>query len=254
MLVALVLPVAGMPAVAADVVSVRLWPPGVMEARVGQPMAGVMQTEGFDALVNGSRAPFTSALGGGGISGTYSGDFTLAAAGAGNSITSTHPQSHYTLTFHHDRSVPGVNFFGLDVDGLDAGNTLTFFRNLTPVAAFAGADLLSLFGPCGAGTSCGDSAIGRKPEETYGNMGFTDQTGLFDHVELAQTTAGALFDTDNHTMAYVTTSAGSIDVPAPSSTALLAVVLFGLATARTAWGTVGTPGPLARLRESQHRS
>ena len=254
MLVALALPLAGMPAVAADVVSVRRWPPGVVEARVGQPQAGIVQTERFDALTAGSQAAFTSAFGGGAISGTYSGDFALAAAGAGNSITSARPQSNYTLTFLHDRSVPGVNFFGLDVVGFEAGNTLTFFRNLTPVAAFTGADLLSLSGPCGAGMSCGDPAIGRKPEETYGYVGFIDQTGLFDQVELAQTTAGALFDTDNHMVAYVTTSAGSVDVPEPSSTALLAVVLFGFATARTTWGTVGTPGPLARSKEGQYRS
>ena len=151
--------------------------------------------------------------------------------------------------------MPGVNFFGLELDGLDAGNTLTFYRNLRPVATFTGADLQPLFGACGRGAYCGNPAFNQSPDKAYAYVAFTDQPGVFDQVELAQTTAGALFDTDNHTVAYVSAlSAGPMDVPEPSSIALLAIVLFGLAATRMAWATVGTPGPMARLRDSQHRS
>lgn len=240
----------------ADPMAVRLFSPGVTQAGAGPMGASALQVERFDGMAARPGPFYDTKFGGGPIGGTYSGAFNLLAAdqyggagGTGTYIASARSQSGYTLSLRHDATIPGVNFFGLDVSALDGGNTLTFYRNLHPVAIFTAADFARLLGPCGGGAYCGNPATGQNQNEAYGFISFTDQTGLFDQVGFTQTTGGGLFESDNHTVAYVTPTAvsGTVDVPEPQTAAILGLSLVAMAGYGLAWPRRGTLRAVARL-------
>lgn len=240
----------------ADVISARLWSPGVVEIQASQIGASVLQVERFDRLATGTGGPIQSAFGRGPFSATYSGDYQIlnadqygGAGGVGKYIASARPQSAYTINLTHDSTVRGVNFFGLDLTALDAGNKLTFLRGGNAVATYRSADLEAIFGPCGGGPYCGNPTTRQNQGEAYGFLGFTDQTGTFDQITFQETTSGGLFESDNHTLAYVTPTAttAAVAVPEPGTLALLMGFLAGLGLLWFAYRTVGTLGDTARL-------
>ncbi len=244
----------------ADVVSVRLWSPGTVEIQPSQIGASKLQVERFDRLPAGTSGPVQSSFGGGPFGGTYGGDFQIMAAnqyggagGTGTYIASARPQSGFTLNLTHTAAVPGVNFFGLDLTALDAGNTLSFLRGGNAIATYTGADLAAIFGPCTAGGYCGNPTTRQDQGEAFGFLGFTDQTGFIDQVRFDQTTSGGLFESDNHTLAYVTPAANptTVAVPEPGSIALMVAFLASLGVLWFAHSTVGTLGSMVRLDKEE---
>ena len=64
-------------------------------------------------------------------------------------------------------------------------------------------------------------------------MNFFDTTGSFDEIRFTESPAVGGYESDNHTVGYVTATTGTpVNVPEPTSLVLLATGIAGLVAAR----------------------
>lgn len=232
----------------ADVVVQPYLGPRVEALDAGNAAAGVFSALGverFDARpVTGSSAGFSTDFGTSGIiTGTYSGTFGINAAdqyggagGSGRYAVTFDQGAGYTLRLGHDASIPGINYFGMALSALDAGNTLDFYRGGSLVYSYTAADLIKTLGAC-PGSYCGNpTSPAQNANEQYAFINFFDQSGTFDQVTFRQAAGfGGGYESDNHTVGYRTTNAvfgRGIPVAEPAGLGLVAVGLAGVAMLR----------------------
>lgn len=113
--------------------------------------------------------------------------------------------------------VEGVNYFGLWISALDAGNSLTFLENGREVGVFNPPDLIRLISDFGGACNnttlvnpyCGNPFRPTLPGNGQGNRGepyayvnFVDTGGFFNQVRWTQTTPGANYESDNHAVGF----------------------------------------------------
>ena len=209
-------------------------------------------TEVFDGRAAGGTG-FTTNFNTGGttsgnlgtnITGTFGGSFTIAqanmyggAGGVGNYIT-TSAGVGTDLKLTHTNALPGINYIGLQISALDAGNTLTFYRAGAQVGTYGPANLTQQVGACPNTSNgyCGNPTTGQDAGEQFAYVNFFDLSGYFDEIKFVQTTSGGGFESDNYTVGYVDTNAvfQATNVPEPSSTATLLAALAALLSL-TAW-------------------
>ena len=208
-------------------------------------------TEVFDGRVTGGSG-FTTNFNAGTVSGnlgtnitgTFSGSFNIVSAdqygGAGNkgSYITTSAGTGIDLKLTHTSALPGINYIGLQISALDAGNTLTFYRAGVQVGVYGPANLIQQVGACPNASNgyCGNPTTGADNGEQFAYVNFFDLSGYFDEIKFTQTTSGGGFESDNYTVGYVDTNAvfQATNVPEPSSAAPLLSALAAL-LGITAW-------------------
>jgi len=196
--------------------------------------------ETFDARSAGTGGFSTDYGTSGVITGSYSATTEIRQAdvygGAGG--------SNYAVTFADtgyevalSTSLPnGVNYFGYWLSALDTGNQVKFYSGANLLYTFMPADLIALVGGCPDASNpyCG------KPGWSNGNLGqpyaFLNffSTESFDRIVFLEDPTVGGYESDNHTVGYVTGRSGTVinDAPEPASLALVAVALAGMSMTR----------------------
>ena len=214
-----------------DTFAVTYLAPGV------QTPATTSNYETFDSGLTGGN---TTTFNGSGITGTYSGSYTVVpasqyggAGGTGQYISTVTPNgpSSYTLTLSQN-----VNYFGLWFSALDAGNQLAFYDGATLVYSFSPADYSTLVGACPNGSNpyCGNpnpGFLGDDSGELFAYLNFLDTTGTFNTIVFTEDPAIGQFESDNQAVAQnVTTIPGTpLATPEPSGLILLGTGALGMA-------------------------
>ncbi len=209
-------------------------------------------TEIFDGRATGATG-FTTNFNTGGttsanlgtnITGTFSGTFTIApadlyggAGGKGNYIT-TSSLTGSDLKLTHTAALPGINYIGLQISALDAGNTLTFYRAGLQVGTYGPANLIQQVGACpnASNAYCGNPTTNANNSQQYAYVNFFDLSGYFDEITFTETGNNGGFESDNYTVGYVDANAvfQATNVPEPSSIAPLLSALAAM-LGLTAW-------------------
>lgn len=208
----------------ADPLAITVLAPGV------QAPTGITTYENFNSATT-TGGTLTTNFNGSPITGTYTGDFGILAAdaygGAGGSkfISTTGTRGSYTLSL----SAP-VNYFGLWLSALDAGNHINFYNGTTLVDTFAPGNLISLVGPCPGKPNayCGNPNNGLDAGEQFAYLNFYDATGSFNKIVFSETTGGQ-FESDNQAVGTLSAPPGGSAVPEPASLFLLGSGLLGFA-------------------------
>ena len=192
--------------------------------------------ESFDTRTSG--ASFSTNFGTSGtITGVYSA-VTIAPAdqygGAGGTgaYATTVSNTPYNIALTSTLTT-GINYFGFWLSALDGGNQVSFYKNNVLLYTFLPSTLVAAVGACSASNPyCGNpntQFAGINTGEPYAFVNFIDTNGTFDSVRFVQSGGGG-YESDNHTVGYVTAQSGTgIAVPEPTSLALLAFALAGLA-------------------------
>ncbi len=211
-------------------------------------------TEVFDGRAIGVSTGFTTNFSTGGttsanlgtnITGTFSGTFSIAghdqyggAGGVGNYITTSDATTGTDLKLTHTAALPGINYIGLQISALDAGNTLTFYRAGLQIGTYGQNNLIQDVGACpnASNAYCGNPTTNANNSQQYAYVNFFDLSGYFDEIKFTEVGSNGGFESDNYTVGYVDTNAvfQATNVPEPSSIAPLLsalTVLLGL----TAW-------------------
>ena len=198
----------------------------------------VVGTEPF--TYTASKTTFTSDFGTGGtITGTYinpqvnKADQYGGAGGTGNYVVAfgtTPYQVNLRTTL-----ATGLNYFGFWLSALDQGNTVSFYKSGVDVFDFTPAQVIAGLGVCGNGNPyCGNPNAGYKgldSNEQFVFVNFFDTSGSFDSIHFLENPSGGGYESDNHTVGYVTAQTG-IQAPEPSGIAVFAIGLIALAGLR----------------------
>lgn len=184
----------------------------------------------FESGVYNSAAG-TTTFNGSGITGTYSGNYSVVpanlyggAGGTGNFITTT---GTYSLTLSSS-----VNYFGLWFSALDLGNQLSFYNGNTLLYTFTPATYQSLVGACtGSNAFCGNPTTafkGQDSGEQFAFLNFYDSNGSFNKVTFTETPSVGGFESDNHTVANLSSAplGTAIVTPEPSTWVLAMTGIF----------------------------
>jgi hypothetical protein len=132
----------------------------------------------------------------------------------------------------------GINYFGFWLSALDSGNIVTFLRSGLPVFEFTPTNLISLLGACpnALNAFCGNPNppfLGGNAGELYAFLNFTDDSGTFDRIVFTENPTVGGYESDNHTVGFVTGSSGTpIPTPEPMTAALLGAGLAGFALSK----------------------
>lgn len=211
----------------------------------------VLGTETFDGLKRNSFTSvpsFKTSFGTAGIlTGTYSGGMGVyradqygGAGGVGNYLVTFGKADGYTLDLTHHESVPGYNYFGLQLSALDEGNRLDFLRAGKTVFSYTPDALIKSLGTCNDNAYCGNPTTGANKYEQYAFVSFWNRASTFDQIWFRQSGGGGL-ETDNHTVGYrapdtLRSLAATLEVPEPHTVAILGtgLLVLGLVRARRA--------------------
>ena len=217
---------AGIAAARADSFYISYLAPGV------QTPAGITNNyETFDSLAPYSSlaTPYVTNFNGSSYSGTYSGTGRVLAAdiygGAGGTGTYLTTSGSYTLAINRP-----VNYFGLWLSALDAGNQLNFLDNGVLVYSFSANDYSSFVGACPGNPHCGNpnqQFAGQNGYQQYAYLNFYDPAGSFDEVQVLENDPFSGLESDNHAVDILhSVPAGTEIAPEPESLGL--IVMSGL--------------------------
>jgi len=233
------LAISGAPA-RADVFQVSYEAAGVQSANQSALCAGAgvctIGVESFDTRSN--NAAFSTSFGTGGtITGSYSSVQVNAAdqyggAGAVGKYAVAFNSTPYSVTLATTLS-SGINYFGFWLSALDLGNQVAFYKGATLVYSFTPSDLIKALGSCSASNAyCGNpnpSKLGQNSGQLYAFVNFMDSNGTFDRVSFQENPASGGYESDNHTVGYVTAVSGTVvGVAEPSTVTVLSIGLLGL--------------------------
>jgi hypothetical protein len=192
----------------------------------------------FNGMGVGSWNSFTTNYGTGGtITGTYT-NATISAAGqfggAGGTgdYIATSSTAGYQLNLTTTLAT-GVNYFGFWLSALDAGNDVSFYKNGVDVFDFTPSQVIAALGSCTGSTKsgyCGNPSgafAGQDSTQQYVFVNFFDIGGSFDSIHFSENPTVGAYESDNHTVGYVTAETG-IQVPEPASILLFAGGVAGL--------------------------
>ncbi len=203
--------------------------------------------ETFSYVSPGTASSYTSNFSSGtGVASAYTGVYSPIQVNAADQYGGAGGTGNYdvvfgtsnTLTIANNQTGGGVNYFGLYISALDAGNELQFYNGNTLVYTFTSQNLISALGSCANGHS-GNAYCGN-PSDWYADSGelfafvnFTDTGGTFNKIVFTQNGGGG-FETDNHTVAY-NSALVTTGVPEPAGIAVMGVGLLALLLARAAF-------------------
>ncbi len=160
----------------------------------------------------------------GGAGGTADYAVTFATGGYAVDLTTSNPA--------------GINYFGFWLSALDRGNQVHFYSGGELVFSFTPADVDAIIGgTCPGNAYCGNPNGGGNTAEPYVFLNFFDQTGTFDRIVFSEAPQVGGYESDNHTVGYVTGGSGTpVDLPVPGTLLLgsLGLVGLGLASRRRA--------------------
>jgi hypothetical protein len=192
--------------------------------------------ENFNSRTVGTGQTFTTNYGTGGtITGTYN-NVQISSAGQFGGAGGT---GNYGVTFTtagyqvnlKTTLATGVNYFGFWLSALDAGNDVSFYKNGVDVFDFTPTQVIAALGKCSSSNAyCGNPNspyAGQNSGQQYVFVNFYDLAGSFDSIHFTENPTVGGYESDNHTVGYVTAESG-IQVPEPATLGLFLTGLGGM--------------------------
>lgn len=193
-------------------------------------------TNHYETFNSPFKGSLTTDFNGSGITGTYSGNFTLVGANAwGGAGGSQYIKTAGSATSYSLKLSQSVNYFGLWFSALDPGNSLSFYKGDTLVETFSPADYSTLVGACPSATNpfCGNPNNGLDPTEQFAYLNFFDSDGTFDTVVFRQVLNTGEFESDNHAVGNLTSEPEGTPItantPEPASLFMVGTGILSLA-------------------------